>query len=394
MSILQQISVGNTFYYEVDDIPTHTAPKGSVSVDGVTGLIYQNNNGGSVWLKNVHPNYGEMHVTGNVTGRDTAQNAWNNLNALTWVAGEVLGFSLQNGAELRCDTGSVLIVYLRLSGTVESDDKWMDYEMVTAINNTVQPFYLGGTGQSVGGHVSIKSCGILELKDGDYLNVGLRWTAREAGGGAATRTYIPKHCNYEVIALDKSVPTFLEGWEGGTFGSWSVVNDTTNQWVVGTAEAKSGSESAYVSNDGGTTAAYTNTLAEVSHFYMDFDIPSGYNKVYLTFDWKGWAENAAGITQYDYGTVVMEATSFTPVAGTEAATAVAVGSGNGRVGATTNDGKFNEGYGGSDNNWRFEAIDISAYAGNTKRVIFTFKCDTTAGDNPPFVVDNIKIEVI
>ena len=40
MGVLNQISVGDIMYYQVDDIPTHSAPKGSVSILNTDG--YEN----------------------------------------------------------------------------------------------------------------------------------------------------------------------------------------------------------------------------------------------------------------------------------------------------------------------------------------------------------------
>jgi hypothetical protein len=195
-------------------------------------------------------------------------------------------------------------------------------------------------------------------------------------------------------------------YKGFSGNGWTVVNGATNFWTVGVSEFSGSNDnySAYITNANNTTyygsefnnadnrglAQYTTTTAQVSHFYKDFTLTSAST---LTFNWKCWGENGltTSPTNYDYGTVVMTTTGTTPVAGTEVSTVQATAGGNGRIGATTNSGKFNEGYGGSDNNWRTETINLSAYSGQTKRIVFTWKNDGSVGDNPPFVVDNIKI---
>lgn len=168
----------------------------------------------------------------------------------------------------------------------------------------------------------------------------------------------------------------------------------TNQWVVGSAENNGGTYSAYVSDDGGTSAGYTITAASISHFYKDFTFSSGSSYV-LTFDWKCQGENTAGnAVQYDYGAVVITDTTVTPVAGTEVSTVEATGTGNGRLAQdfAANDGKFNLGYGTNPGTtWNTESINISAYSGLTKRLVFTWVNDVSAGTNPPFSLDNIKI---
>lgn len=195
-------------------------------------------------------------------------------------------------------------------------------------------------------------------------------------------------------------------YSGFSGNGWSVVNGATNFWVVGTSEFSGTNDNyaAYITNANNTNyygvdfnggdnkalARYSTGTAQVSHFYKDFTLTSAST---LTFNWKCWGENGltTSPTNYDYGTVVITTTATTPVAGTEVSTAQATAGGNGRIGATTNSGKFNEGYGGSDNNWRTETINLGAYSGQTKRIVFTWKNDGSVGDNPPFVVDNIKI---
>lgn len=196
-------------------------------------------------------------------------------------------------------------------------------------------------------------------------------------------------------------------FNGLSGNGWTIVNDDTNFWTVGVSEFSGTNDtfSAYITTANNTTyygnelnnfnnralATYntTPTTQQVSHFYKDFTLTSAST---LTFNWKCWGENAAGnAINYDYGTVVITTTATTPVAGTEVSTTQATAGGNGRIGATTNQGKFNEGYGGSDNNWRTETISLGSYSGQTKRIVFSFKDDTSVGDNPPFVVDNIQI---
>ncbi len=168
-----------------------------------------------------------------------------------------------------------------------------------------------------------------------------------------------------------------------------------NSWVIGTAQNNTpgGIYGAYISNDGASSTYDVNSLS-VSHFYKDFTFPNG--DITLMFDWKCQGENTAGnAVQYDYGTVVIADTTTTPVAGTEVSTTPATGGGNGRLGADTNDGKFNLGYGTTPGTtWNTETIDLSEYAGQTKRLIFSWSNDGSVGANPPFVVDNIIIDTL
>jgi hypothetical protein len=397
MAILEQQSVGDIIYYTIDAIPTHIAPKGSIAIYSDKSTIYRNN-GSSSWIRLItKQDYCQPFFIDNLAGRDTAQNAWSNLNGLGWQ------FDYTKANNWGGSTGGARYVGLVpitastfLTHTVEADDKWQDYELINALNNTVDIRYQGATGKATSRRVTITNNRVLGLVPGDYMNVGLRWTNRESGGGAASRAYIPTHASYTINKLNE-VPyssdlLFEETWESNSFtaNSWTVVNDTVNQWVIGTADTNGGTYSVYVSNDG-TSNSYTITAADVSHFYRDFTFPSTYDNLYLKFDWKCWGENAAAATQYDYGAIVMTTTATTPTAASEVSTTQATGGGDGRVGASTNLGKFNEGYEGEEDKWYSEIIDLSSYSGQTKRLVFTWVNDGTVGDDPPMMVDNIKL---
>jgi hypothetical protein len=186
-----------------------------------------------------------------------------------------------------------------------------------------------------------------------------------------------------------------EDFESGNFtaNSWTVVNDTTNEWVVGTADAKTGTYSAYVSDDAGVSAEYDNSTSQVSHFYKDITFGSTSTNIVLSFDWKCAGEDGGSRTAWDYGAVVITDTTDTVTAGSEVLTAEASVGGNGRIGATTNNNKFNLDYGTNpETDWNNESIDLTAYAGTTKRLVFTWKNDSSAGVNPGILIDNIEIQ--
>lgn len=101
------------------------------------------------------------------------------------------------------------------------------------------------------------------------------------------------------------------GFENGTSG-WTVVNDNTNQWQVGSATKKTGNNSMYVSNDGGVSNAYTVLPAanQFSYFYKDVVVPAGNTKIRLELNWKSGNE-----TNQDYLRIIATTADFTPVAG-------------------------------------------------------------------------------
>jgi hypothetical protein len=425
MAVISQISVGDIMYYQVDDIPSHTAAKGSVAImmSSTTysnGFTYVNNDGGSTWLKCISSSYGAISLS----------NATNTLDFGSETIGSFYAFNgspATNTWQLDADsssdwelatentttddlkyTGSTIMrVFISMNTTVRGGTtKWLDYNIAPAINFAIigksrGEFVVEGENPQVS--ISCGCSAVSEISNSDYILAGISPVARESGGGgAATRSRISKHCQISAIKIDEALigigsTELSEGWESNSFtaNSWTVVNDTTNQWEIGTAQVDTGTYGAYGSNDGGTTANYSNA-GDVSHFYKDFTFPSDIN-ITLTFVWRSFMENAGAATQYDYGTVCITDTGTTINAGTEVATALATGGGNGRLNQTgDNAGKFNEGYrygGGTyDGTWFTETIDLSAYAGTTKRLVFSFKDDGAApADAPAMSIDNIKL---
>lgn len=160
---------------------------------------------------------------------------------------------------------------------------------------------------------------------------------------------------------------------GASFGAngWTVVNNATNAWYVGTAPTGySGARCAYISNNSGTSHAYTITTAQVSHFYRNVTFPAGETDITLTFNWKGYGEST-----YDYLQVFIVPTTTTPVAGTQLTT--------GQIGST---------YYNLQSNWQTATITIpSSYAGTTQRLVFSWRNDASAGTQPPSAIDNISL---
>src|SRR3954470_9950 len=86
-------------------------------------------------------------------------------------------------------------------------------------------------------------------------------------------------------------PAAEGGFENGaTLASngWTTVNAATNTWNTGAVPGWfTGSRGAYISNDSGTTWAFTNTVVQASSFYRDIAFPAGAGSVTLSFDWRG-----------------------------------------------------------------------------------------------------------
>jgi len=158
-------------------------------------------------------------------------------------------------------------------------------------------------------------------------------------------------------------------YSGGTLTS-------VNDWYVGTAVSNGGTQSAYISNDGGTTHEYNNDETQLCHIFKDFTTPADIsNGVTLDFDWIAYGEPSI----YDYLRVFIAPLTESPTAGTQ------INSSYNIIGSTGR-------YLGSSS-WTSESEDISSLlaANTTYRLIFQWRNDGSSGFNPPAAVDNIDI---
>ena len=193
--------------------------------------------------------------------------------------------------------------------------------------------------------------------------------------------YYHKWCEGGHRIFNSYTEIFNDGFESGSFATsgWTTVNDTTNVWVVGSADTASGTYSAYISDDGGTTNDYDPTTTNISHVYVDVPIPSGATVAKLTFSWECEGEQGPGDFDYDFGKVYIAPTSVTPVAGAHPSATYRVG----RV-------KYNE-----QSIWTGEDITISpSFIGSTARIIFTWDNDFSIGAAPSFSIDNVVVKYI
>lgn len=410
MAVLSKISVGDIIYYTVDDVPTHSASKGSIAILSTSespyenSMMWVNNNGGSIWLKIISPAYGEITLNNGTTGiiADGTQvlGSWYAFNASdTWTLGNTDTYKLYGSNNYSIQyTGDTLIRNLVTQNSTMrgGTTNWINWQIGVSYNFFVPNRFQTCFSFDNSATVNCASKHIVEMNTNDFVLAAISPVSRKSGGGGGARTYIPKYCQVTSLKLDEALKIVLvnEDFEssGFTQQSWNLANDSENIWVVGQAQSNGGTSAAYISNNGGTSATYNVNNPEVSHFYKNFTFSSGVTSLSLVFDWKCQGENSAGATQYDYGCVVITDTSTNPVAGSEVITTIAPSGGNGRLGATINLGKFNLAYGTTPGTvWNTETVDLTPYIGQTKRIVFTWVNDSSVGANPPFVIDNIRI---
>lgn len=168
------------------------------------------------------------------------------------------------------------------------------------------------------------------------------------------------------------------GFENGaTFAAngWTVVNGAeTNQWYVGALGADTGSNGAYISNDGGTTNAYTVNSTSRTHFYRDITVPPATSFLTLTFRVK--VEGEGTTIPYDYLRVNIATTAQTPVAG------------------SLPPGTILENVNLEGANFVTVTINLtqaSVLSNTSFRLIFSWINDGSIGTQPPASIDNIEL---
>lgn len=190
-------------------------------------------------------------------------------------------------------------------------------------------------------------------------------------------------------------PNAEGGFENGaTFADngWTTVAASTNTWNVGTAPGWfTGTGGAYVSNDSGTTWAYSNT-SNRSAFYRDITFPNGVTSVNLSFDWRANGND----TDYDNLLVYLVDTTVTPNTSGPISTNTTTTGWTGYTNGTT-------GYYLLQRNgtvvptttttvtYSLTAAQLTYVANKTKRLVFVWKNDGSGGANPPASVDNISL---
>jgi hypothetical protein len=160
---------------------------------------------------------------------------------------------------------------------------------------------------------------------------------------------------------------FSEDFETGDFSNWNVVNDDENKWIVGQAEKYSGTNGAYISNDN-IYARYTQNRTQISHFWKEFTFPVS-TQIQMEIMWK-----CLGEINYDYGRVYAFPDSEEPVAHEFP------------LGSYLISSNLNNSV-----SWQKEIIDLTAFSGQTKRIVNTWRNDGSQGNNPAICLDNIKI---
>ena len=162
---------------------------------------------------------------------------------------------------------------------------------------------------------------------------------------------------------------------------WTLVNGgLTNAWVWGTAAHNGeGTHGLYISNDGGTTNAYTNTkntmvYATTRAYVFNDDIYR------VSYDWRAFGEN-----RYDYLRVALVPDTVMLEAGTTIPSGFSYNSLPSGWIALDGGGKLNQ-----STEWQTASNDVWVPAGVYK-MVFAWRNDYSTGNNPPAAIDNVSV---
>jgi hypothetical protein len=184
--------------------------------------------------------------------------------------------------------------------------------------------------------------------------------------------------SFRTVMTATALP-YDDDFENGN--SWKLINGTcTNAWTVGTLATESGN-SLYITNDGGTTYAYTVTDATMVYAVKAFNFDKA-GRYTVSYDWR-----ANGESTYDYLRVAIVPATV------ELAAATSVPTGFGPTGLPTD---WKAADGGSKLNlsdaWTSKSVIVEDIVPGYYQVAFAWRNDNSTGAQSPAAVDNIHIQ--
>jgi len=355
----------------------------TMTVIGCTFYNNRANRGGAIYTLEV----GELNLSGNLFYENRASNADGR---------HIVHASSNNYAMVTSNGYNVVDVPLGTqSGGSGFDYAIGDITFASVLNSNLTSPFFSTTGATAYTLINITSLHRRIPSTGTWASTNM--PPIDFYGNARTWPGPPGAVVQNAPAPTNPTNIFREDFEGTN--SFTIENGSvTNQWRVGTATRFSGTRSAYISNDNGTSNAYTitrpspETAGSIVHMHREVTFPAGTGPYTLTFDVRVQGE---GETWYlDFLRVFLVETSVIPVAS---------------VGVIGNAGNKNTGvleragiqfpldtvlgtYNLLGPDWTTVNISIPASnAGTTKHLVFTWRNDNSAGYQPPVAVDNIVL---
>jgi len=204
-------------------------------------------------------------------------------------------------------------------------------------------------------------------------------------GGSLSQSWTS--INFTTDRVPATLPYICNFEDAVQNNGWVLVNGTqTNKWYIGTAVNHGGANGLYITNDNGTTNAYTTSAAQFVYAYRQIAVPATSDYV-VSYDWK-----ANGEGNYDYIRVWLAPTTATLTAGQLP---------NGSTSANSYTSTTPTGWisldGGSKLNlvssWQTENMTLTIPEGNYN-LVFMWANDGSGGTQPPAAIDNIDVHEV
>ena len=163
---------------------------------------------------------------------------------------------------------------------------------------------------------------------------------------------------------------YLCSFDNSTENShWAIVNGSSeNQWVIGNAIGYDDNHALYISNDGGTTNAYTITSTSSVWAYRDVFFDNGYTEYQLSFDFKGVGQGNNDYMKVFVGSPAVPSGTTTPAGAMQLGTAIS-----------------------SVNDWTHYAFTLDSTYSGVQRIYFLWVNNNSIGVQPPAAVDNLTV---
>ncbi len=170
-----------------------------------------------------------------------------------------------------------------------------------------------------------------------------------------------------------------DDFEGSTCG-WQLINGTlTNAWAWGTATNNGGTHALYISNDNGTTNAYSTNSDAMVYAAKLFSFTQG--KYEFSYEW-----NAKGESTYDYLRVALVPATVELSASTSAPSGFSTTSLPTGWIALDGGSKLNQ-----VSAWQNKSVTIDNVPAGNYYMVFAWRNDYSTGTNPPAAIDNVSI---
>ena len=245
----------------------------------------------------------------------------------------------------------------------------LDKVMVTAQTEALSPWLSLNGGTTASGSIA-------EGGANQNVTVGFNSAGFTSGTYSSTITITSNSTTNSSVTIPVTmtvyvppVPVpFAQGFETG-LDNWQVLKtNQSNYWTAGTATQQTGTQAAYITNNGSANA-YTITASSTSHLFRDISFPSGTDSFKLRFNWKGQGQEST-----DYLRIYLINPDDPISAGTQLD--------SGQIGTTYN----------LSASWTEVTLDLpEGLNGQTKRLVFSWRNDASSGTQPPAAVDNIRI---